>query len=220
MTTLSYVKSKSAKRLEGLHPSVRLATERLIEQSYAAGVPIVITQGLRTIAEQDALFAKGRDANGKIIKPKDVVTNARGGRSYHNYGLAVDYALLMPDGATVTWDTARDGDKDGQRDWFEVAAIGKALGFEWGGDWDHFVDMPHFQMTFGLTLDDCQRGKQPHEVKEEENQLDKVKTTINGKAAADALVYEGSTYIKVSELAKLGVPFYWDNSNKTVVLGK
>jgi peptidoglycan L-alanyl-D-glutamate endopeptidase CwlK len=68
---------------------------------------------------------------------------------------------LMPDGKAVSWDTCRDGDKDGQRDWLEVAAIGKALGFEWGGDWDSFRDMPHFQMVFGLTTAQLRAGAKP-----------------------------------------------------------
>ncbi|MGN7308723.1 M15 family metallopeptidase, partial [Bacillus subtilis] len=75
--TLDYVMSKSAAKLTGLLPVVRTATERLIQRSFAIGIPIVITQGLRTVAEQDALYAQGRS------KPGKVVTNARGGYSYH-----------------------------------------------------------------------------------------------------------------------------------------
>ena len=49
-----------------------------------------VQQGLRTIAEQDALFAKGRNAQGQVVNASAVVTNARGGQSSHNYGLAID----------------------------------------------------------------------------------------------------------------------------------
>lgn len=59
--TLDYVMSKSVAKLSGLLPVVRTATERLIQRSFATDIPyIVITQGLRTIAEQDALYAQGR----------------------------------------------------------------------------------------------------------------------------------------------------------------
>ncbi|WP_081327462.1 M15 family metallopeptidase [Paenibacillus polymyxa] len=155
--TLEQVKSKSARRLQGLLPVVRKATERLIERSFSLGILIVITQGLRTIAEQNALYAQGR------TKPGQKVTNAKGGYSYHNFGVAVDFALLLPDGMSVSWDTVRDGNGDRKADWMQVAEIGKALGFEWGGDWTSFKDMPHFQMTFGLTTAQYRADRRPTE---------------------------------------------------------
>lgn len=153
--TLDFVMSKSAKRLEGLLPVVRTATERLILRSYNAGIPIVIVQGLRTIAEQDTLYAQGRS------KPGQIVTNAKGGYSFHNFGVAVDFALLMPDGKSVSWDMSRDGNGDRKADWMQVAQIGKELGFKWGGDWTSFKDYPHFEMTFGLTTAQYRAGKRP-----------------------------------------------------------
>lgn len=153
MLTLTQVLNKSAARLTGLHPAVLAAATALIERSYACGVPILITQGLRTMAEQNALYAQGR------TRPGAIVTNARGGESYHNYGLAVDFALLLPDGSSVSWDMARDGDQDGTPDWREVVQQAKAIGFEWGGDWTSFKDYPHLQMSFGLRLADLRAGK-------------------------------------------------------------
>lgn len=105
---------------------------------------------LRTFAEQDALFLK---------KPK--VTNARGGQSYHNYGLAADIVLLKDkDGngtfETASWETNVDFDGDGVADWQEVVKIFKAFGWEWGGDWK-FTDMPHFQKTLGHSIKDLQK---------------------------------------------------------------
>jgi peptidoglycan L-alanyl-D-glutamate endopeptidase CwlK len=156
MLNLAEVSEKSEKRLVGLHPTVSQAARALITKSFNAGVPIIITAGLRTMEEQAKLYLQGRNGN-----PGPVVTNAKAGTSYHNYGLAIDYALLLPDGRTVVWDTIRDADLDGEKDWYEVAAIGKSLGFEWGGDWQGFVDMPHLQMTFGLTIASLKAGKRP-----------------------------------------------------------
>ncbi|MBA9088827.1 peptidoglycan L-alanyl-D-glutamate endopeptidase CwlK [Fontibacillus solani] len=147
--TLGYVKAKSASKLTGLHPVVRQATERLIERSFARGVPILITQGLRTIAEQDALYAQGRTKLGQIV------TNARGGYSNHNFGVAIDFALLQSDGKSVSWTVGKE--------WMVVVEIAKSLGFEWGGDWKSFKDMPHFEMTFGLTTTQYRAGKKPTE---------------------------------------------------------
>lgn len=152
--TLEQVKAKSAARLTGLQLVVRQAAEALIEFAYAHGVPIVITQGLRTIAEQNGLYAQGR------TKPGQIVTNAKGGYSYHNFGVAIDFALLLPNGG-VSWDTKRDGDGDGIPDWDEVVADAKSLGWVWGGDWKSFKDLPHFQMDFELSTGDYRSGKRP-----------------------------------------------------------
>ncbi|MDH6373509.1 peptidoglycan L-alanyl-D-glutamate endopeptidase CwlK [Paenibacillus sp. PastF-3] len=158
MMTLDQVKNKSSARMIGLHPVVLDATTVLIERCYTRGVPILITQGLRTIAEQDALYAQGR------TKPGAVVTNARGGYSYHNFGLAVDFALLLPNGSSVSWDMRLDGNNNQIADWQEVVKEAKALGFEWGGDWTSFKDYPHFQMVFGLTLTQLRTGIKPSEI--------------------------------------------------------
>lgn len=157
---LSYVLSKSENRISQLNPIVASKTRQLIINSYNEGINIVIVQGFRTMEEQATLYAQGRTTAGSIV------TNAKAGYSNHNYGLAVDFALLMPNGVTVSWDTWRDGDYDGVRDWLEVAAIGKRLGFEWGGDWDTFIDMPHFEMCFGLSIEDLLDGKRPPEQEE------------------------------------------------------
>ncbi|MEC0167843.1 M15 family metallopeptidase [Paenibacillus graminis] len=153
--TIEQVRAKSAAKLSGLLPCVRAASETLIDRAYAAGVPIVITQGLRTFAEQNALYEQGR------TKPGSIVTNARGGFSNHNFGVAIDFALLTNDGRSVSWDTRIDADRDGIADWNEVVAIAKALGFAWGGDWRTFKDLPHFEMTFGLSTAQYRAGKCP-----------------------------------------------------------
>jgi len=207
--TLKYetVRSKSASRLEGLHPVVKQKAEQLIDEAYKAGVPILITQGFRSIEYQNQLYAQGRS------KPGPIVTNAKGGRSFHNYGLAIDFALLMPDGKNVSWDTARDADKDGQRDWFEIAGIGKKLGFEWGGDWERFIDMPHFQMTFGLTIDQCQRGILPPD--KPIAKIADVNVTVNGKVIKGGELIEGVTFVPIRAVGEeLGAVVGWDESRK------
>lgn len=160
---LSDILPKSESKLVGLHPLVRYMAIRLVSESLLGGVPIIITQGLRTTEYQNQLFSQGRKfEKGKwfVVDKCKIVTNAKGGRSMHNYGLAVDFALLLPNGA-ASWDARRDGDSDGQKDFYEVGAIGRRIFGEWGGDWDRFVDMPHLQHTFGLTIDQLQKGTKP-----------------------------------------------------------
>jgi len=130
-----------------MHPKVREEVRRMYEsicQALTGRAVCRFTHTLRTFEEQNALFAQGRTAPGKRV------TNARGGASFHNYGLAFDICLIV-DGKTASWDMKSDFDQDRKSDWMEVVAIAKAQGWEWGGDWKKFPDAPHFQKTFGYT---------------------------------------------------------------------
>ncbi|PLR78494.1 peptidase M15 [Bacillus sp. V3-13] len=137
-----------------LHPLVEDKTNELVAVMADVGITVVITEGFRSIEEQDALYEKGRTAEG------DIVTHAKGGESFHNFGLAVDFALKTPDGGVI-WDMEYDGNGNAKADWMEVVKAAKKLGFEWGGDWQHFKDYPHLQMSLGLTIHDLQRGMRP-----------------------------------------------------------
>jgi len=144
-------------RIQTAHPILRDELGRIYEDICAAlkgRAMCRFTHVLRTKQEQDELFAIGR------TKPGKIVTNARGGYSYHNYGLAVDICLII-DGKTAVWDAKTDFDFDGIADWMEIVRVFKAYGWEWGGDWRRFPDLPHFQKTFGLTITDLLAGKQP-----------------------------------------------------------
>jgi peptidoglycan L-alanyl-D-glutamate endopeptidase CwlK len=134
-------------RIELLHPKLRAEAKEIYIAIYNAlkgRAAVRFTHTLRTIAEQDALYAQGR------TKPGKKVTNAKGGQSYHNFGLAIDICLIL-DGKEVSWDISKDYDGDKIADWMEAVAIFKSRGWEWGGDWAKFRDAPHFQKTFGKT---------------------------------------------------------------------
>ncbi|WP_025691967.1 M15 family metallopeptidase [Paenibacillus zanthoxyli] len=224
MLTLTQVQNKSSAKLAGLNPAVHAAAAALIERCYACGIPILITQGLRTMAEQDTLYAQGR------TKPGAIVTNARGGYSYHNYGLAVDFALLLPDGKNVSWDMLRDGNEDRLADWGQVVQIAKTFGFEWGGDWSGFKDFSHLQMTFGLALDRLRAGERPSEaamaavndlLKKNETLIKEDKAVVavhvNGVKAADGVLDKGITYVPARMLAEaMGGKISYDPKTRTV----
>jgi peptidoglycan L-alanyl-D-glutamate endopeptidase CwlK len=225
MLTLDQVKSKSAGWLGKLHPVLLAGASALIQQSYAKGIPIVITQGMRTIAEQNALYAQGRTKKGNIV------TNAKGGSSYHNYGLAIDFALLLPDGKSISWDTSRDGNNDKTADWQQVAQEAKKLGFEWGGDWTSFKDYSHLEMTFGLTTEQLQAGKQPtvQQVKDALTRINgtgseadpAITVTLNGVKITSGLLENGTTYAPVRAVAEaLGATVAYDAVNRMVKLVK
>lgn len=144
----------SLDRCKLLHPKVSQEVIDAItkaEQGFPATMKIRVVQGLRTIAEQNALYAKGRTA------PGQKVTNAKGGSSYHNYGLAIDFAIMHDkDGngsfEELSWDTALDFDRDGIIDWQEVVKQFETLGWQWGGTFRTFKDYPHIQKSFGYSV--------------------------------------------------------------------
>lgn len=132
--------SITKQRINQLHPSVRDEVTKIIEQCdkvLTGRAKVRIAQGMRTFAEQDALYAQGRTVKG------NKVTNAKGGQSIHNYGFAVDIVLII-DGKTASWDTVKDWDGDKISDWKEVVKVFKEHGWNWGGDWTSFKDLPHF----------------------------------------------------------------------------
>lgn len=148
-------------RIELLHPAVRQEVKDIylneIIPALSGKAICRFAYTLRTFAEQDALYAKGRtrlfDNSGKRL---GVVTKAKGGQSIHNYGLALDIVLIKDtngDGTfeSASWETNVDFDKDGKADWMEVVDILKKHGWTWGGDWKSFKDAPHFEKTFGHT---------------------------------------------------------------------
>jgi peptidoglycan L-alanyl-D-glutamate endopeptidase CwlK len=92
------------------------------------GVTAKIIGGTRTYAEQDNLYAQGR------TKPGAIVTNARGGYSNHNFGIAFDIGLFA--GSAYLEESPL---------YATAGAIGKSLGLEWGGDWASIQDKPHFE---------------------------------------------------------------------------
>lgn len=115
--------------------------------------PFDIFFGMRTIGQQDMLYALGRtviNPDGKsALKPMgDIVTNARGGYSWHNYGLAAD--IVARPGGKWSWEYSK-------YPYDVLGEIGIELGLTWGGSKDFASklgkpDPAHFQMTGGLTI--------------------------------------------------------------------
>lgn len=145
---------KAVPPVTGLHPIVEAKANALEAAAAKKGIVILITDGYRSAEEQNALYRQGRSDPGAIV------TNAKGGDSYHNYGLAVDFALRTADGGVI-WDMEADGNGNGKSDWMEVVALARQLGFAWGGDWQSFPDYPHLQMDFGYSIGELKRGKRP-----------------------------------------------------------
>ena len=160
----------SLQRIQLLHPKLRIEATQILKEIEAVltgNAHCRFTFTLRTFSEQQTIYNQGRTTGGIVV------TNAKPGQSLHNYGLAVDIALIVDtdnNGSfeTSSWNTIKDYDKDGKADWMECVAIFKKYGWIWGADWNNngvtkaqgdtsekLVDAPHFQKTFGLTWQQC-----------------------------------------------------------------
>jgi peptidoglycan L-alanyl-D-glutamate endopeptidase CwlK len=137
---------RSEINISTLLPKMQIAARRLMgvaRDSFKVGT-VQILSGTRSYTEQDVLFAK---------RPK--VTNARGGQSNHNFGIAVDVGIFVG-GKYYTGANATES-----RAYSDLAKVIKpALGFvsakrsedrllDWGGDWKSIVDMPHYELHTG-----------------------------------------------------------------------
>jgi peptidoglycan hydrolase-like protein with peptidoglycan-binding domain/LysM repeat protein len=155
-----------------LHPELRRRLGMLADALAGRGMQALITDGLRTFAEQDAIFAQGRTTPGKIV------TNARGGESNHNYGLAVDLYPVIE--GRVHTDIPKDASRE-FRQRFEatqqaIIEDAERLGLTSGA---HFSrgDPPHVQ----LLAEDVLKPRQCLEIfRAHHNSLDAVWEEVNG----------------------------------------
>lgn len=123
--------------MNNLYPPFQEKVWQLLADAKVNKLPEVgIFQGYRSWGEQDALYAQGR------TKPGKIVTKAKGGQSWHNFGIAVD--MVFKEKGQWSWSAGFP--------WYKIGALGKKLGLEWGGDWESFQDKPHFQWPTKLTL--------------------------------------------------------------------
>jgi peptidoglycan LD-endopeptidase CwlK len=123
--------------LELLRPKVRKMAENLLIEAKSQKLDLIIADTLRTKPEQNKLYQQGR------IKAGKRVTNARGGYSLHNYGVAFDFCPVKS--GKLAWD------KDLA---CKIGRIGEGIGLEWGGSWKVFKDPLHFQYRAGYTIKD------------------------------------------------------------------
>lgn len=157
----------SLDRILLLHPKLRKDATDVLKWAWDKGIRLRYTQTLRTFKEQQDLYDKGRTIESRK-KGEKIVTRARPGQSYHNYGLALDIALISVDGKDLVWDLKYDGPDEGiKADWMEVVEQFKARGWTWGGNFKSLTDNPHFERTFGKTYDQLSKLKSLKKVDKE-----------------------------------------------------
>jgi peptidoglycan L-alanyl-D-glutamate endopeptidase CwlK len=118
-------------RLKLVHPVLADRVHKLISALEGEGFTPRVTRGLASVADQDAIWQKGRDANGNKIGV--TYTNAKGAQSNHVLGYAVDFTFLV----------------DGKADWTSkgfdrLVALAPSFGLRSGASWK---DTPHVELS-------------------------------------------------------------------------
>ncbi|EEO6569038.1 N-acetylmuramoyl-L-alanine amidase family protein [Listeria monocytogenes] len=198
----------------GMNKTTSDKTRNVIKKMAKQGIYLCVAQGYRSKTEQNALYAQGR------TKPGSIVTNAKGGQSNHNFGVAVDLCLYSSDGKKVIWESTTSR-------WKKVVAAMKAEGFKWGGDWKTFKDYPHFELCDAVSGEKVpvQKNKNPnrHEGKVVDSAplLPKMDFKSNPvrmyKAGTKFLVYEHNKYWYKTYINK---KLYYMYKSFCVVAGK
>lgn len=135
----------NSRDLKDLNPKVAAMCAAFIDECKKQGVDVLITSTLRDNESQNALYAQGRTTKGAIV------TNARGGQSFHNYGVAFDFCPIV--NGKCQWNDAELFKRCG--------IIAESIGLEWSGRWaGKMKETAHCQYTGGLTIQDLQAGKQ------------------------------------------------------------
>ena len=114
-------------RLQTLAPDMQKKAQKLLDAALKRGIRLRITSAYRTCEEQDALYAQGRTAPGKIV------TYARCGQSNHNHRRAFDVVELK--NGKPLWENPN---------WELIGSLGEKAGLVWGGRWRR-RDLPHFE---------------------------------------------------------------------------
>lgn len=152
----------SSRKIDDLAPPARNRALKFLGECRAQGIDVLVTCTVRDEETQNELYSHGRtreqlDGAGLLHispKPGPIVTNAKGGDSFHQYEVALDGVPLRY--GKPVWGTEGE---DGVL-WNRVGEIGEACGLEWAGRWHgHLREMAHFQYTGGLTLADFKQGR-------------------------------------------------------------
>ena len=133
----------ASRSLDDLLPVVKRKAEEFHKLCADQGVDILIYCTYRSPEEQNGLYAQGRSKPGKIV------TNARGGESFHNYGCAFDFVPLVA--GKPAW--------SGTSLYRKAGVIAESVGLEWAGRWTGSLrETAHCQYTGGLTLAQLKAG--------------------------------------------------------------
>jgi len=126
--------------LNALHPYFRDKIVTLISMCKAKGIELAVVETYRTHSKQNEYKSMGKN-----------YTRSGGGKSKHQYGLAIDVVPIID--SVAQWDNIKL--------WRKVGVLGEQLGLRWGGRWKSLYDPGHFEWTGGLSSYHLAMGQWP-----------------------------------------------------------
>lgn len=123
----------SLSKLRGVHPDLVRVVLRCADDWKDPDTAFIVTCGVRTLAEQKVLVAKGAS---KTLRSRHIPAP-------NGYAHAVDLACVIK--GQVRWDWPLY-DRLAKR--MKAAAKAEKVPLEWGGDWATFKDGPHYQLPW------------------------------------------------------------------------
>jgi peptidoglycan LD-endopeptidase CwlK len=124
-------------KLADCHPTLIERIDKVLVAMQAIGYTMAVTDGVRTTAQQQALYAKGRTAPGPIVTNANGVTSRSNHQTHGDgYGHAADCAFVI--NGRFSWDA--------RLPWKAYGALGEALGLRWGGAFVSLHDLPHLEL--------------------------------------------------------------------------
>lgn len=131
-------------RLAGVHPELADKALTILGVMSVLDAPMFVTEGVRSTARQQALFAQGRTTPGKIVTNVDGV-KVRGKHQIDRrdgLGHAVDFAFRASARSDDPWSTSHP--------WRLFGEVVKVLGLVWGGEFTTIRggDGPHAELPF------------------------------------------------------------------------
>jgi peptidoglycan L-alanyl-D-glutamate endopeptidase CwlK len=127
---------RSLRNLEGCHPNLVRVAKKAVTLS---PIDFGISHGVRTLEQQQDLYAQGRSLPGPIVT---WTMNSKHLKQADGYGHAIDILVFI--NGKVSWE---------ERFYNQVAPyMKKAAEIEdvkiiWGGDWKNRKDRPHYEIV-------------------------------------------------------------------------
>lgn len=119
----------------GLHPTLIEAVHAVLVEMQTIGHPMLVAQGVRSVEQQQALYAKGRTEKGPVVTNADGIASKSNHQPQSDgYGHAVDCAFM----SEFPWSEFHP--------WKQYGDAAKRHGLVWGGDWTKLKDRPHIEL--------------------------------------------------------------------------
>jgi peptidoglycan L-alanyl-D-glutamate endopeptidase CwlK len=156
-----------SRKIEDLTPKMQLFFSQFKAKMEAAKIPFIVTCTARSVKEQQALYAQGRETLEDVNVLRKMaglppiseaenkykvtwtfaskhIVDLEDGNLDNDKSRAFDIAITK-DGKAI-WDVKVNVNKNDEPDYIEAGKIGESVGLKWGGRFKS-PDYPHFELA-------------------------------------------------------------------------